>query len=38
MRLDHVLVNRADAAVRTARPAPLPGTDHHAVLVVIDFT
>lgn len=38
MRLDHVLVSRAGATVRTAHPVRVPGTDHHAVLAVIDFT
>ena len=38
MRLDHVLVSRADATVRAARPVRVAGTDHHAVLAVIEFT
>jgi endonuclease/exonuclease/phosphatase (EEP) superfamily protein YafD len=37
MRLDHVLVTPASTAVRTARPIRVPGTDHHAVLAIIDF-
>jgi endonuclease/exonuclease/phosphatase (EEP) superfamily protein YafD len=37
MRLDHVLVRPASTAVREARPVRVPGTDHHAVLAVIDF-
>jgi endonuclease/exonuclease/phosphatase (EEP) superfamily protein YafD len=37
MRLDHVLVTPASTAVRAARPIRVPGTDHHAVLAVIDF-
>jgi endonuclease/exonuclease/phosphatase (EEP) superfamily protein YafD len=38
MRLDHVLVSRADSTVREALPVRIAGTDHHAVLAVIDFT
>jgi hypothetical protein len=38
MRLDHVLVTPADTPVREARPIRVSGTDHHAVLAVIDFT
>ena len=38
MRLDHVLVSRAGAAVHAARPVRVTGTDHHAVLAVIEFT
>ena len=38
MRLDHVLVTPASTTVRAARPIRVPGTDHHAVLAVIDFT
>jgi endonuclease/exonuclease/phosphatase (EEP) superfamily protein YafD len=38
MRLDHVLVKGAGTVVHTARPVRVPGTDHHAVLAVIDFT
>ncbi len=38
MRLDHVLVSRAGATVRAARPVRVAGTDHHAVLAVIDLT
>ena len=38
MRLDHVLVSRAAATVRETRVIPVPGTDHHGVLAVIDFT
>jgi endonuclease/exonuclease/phosphatase (EEP) superfamily protein YafD len=38
MRLDHVLVSLAGATVRTAHPVRVAGTDHHAVLAVIDFT
>ena len=38
MRLDHVLVSRAGATVRTARPVRVAGTDHQAVLAVIEFT
>jgi endonuclease/exonuclease/phosphatase (EEP) superfamily protein YafD len=38
MRLDHVLVTPTATAVREARPIRVPGTDHHAVLAVIDFT
>lgn len=37
MRLDHVLVSRAGAAVQVARPVRVAGTDHHAVLAVIEF-
>jgi len=37
MRLDHVLVTRAAATVREARVIPVPGTDHHGVLAVIEF-
>jgi endonuclease/exonuclease/phosphatase (EEP) superfamily protein YafD len=38
MRLDHVLVSRACATVREARPVRVAGTDHHAVLAVIEFS
>lgn len=38
MRLDHVLVSRAGAVVRAARPVRVAGTDHHAVLAVIEFS
>ena len=38
MRLDHVLVSRADAVVQEARPVRVAGTDHHAVLAVIEFS
>jgi len=38
MRLDHVLVTPASTTVRTARPVRVRGTDHHAVLAIIDFT
>ncbi len=38
MRLDHVLVSRAGATVRAARPVRVAGTDHHAVLAVIEFS
>ena len=38
MRLDHVLVSRAGNTVREARPVRVAGTDHHAVLAVIEFT
>lgn len=38
MRLDHVLVSRAGSTVREARPVRVAGTDHHAVLAVIEFT
>ncbi len=38
MRLDHVLVSRTGSTVREARPVRVAGTDHHAVLAVIDFT
>ena len=38
MRLDHVLVSRERAtAVREARIVRIPGTDHRAVLAVIDL-
>jgi endonuclease/exonuclease/phosphatase (EEP) superfamily protein YafD len=37
MRLDHVLVSRAGSTVREARPVHVAGTDHHAVLAVIEF-
>jgi endonuclease/exonuclease/phosphatase (EEP) superfamily protein YafD len=37
MRLDHVLVSRAGAAVREVRTIRIPGTDHRGVLAVIDF-
>jgi endonuclease/exonuclease/phosphatase (EEP) superfamily protein YafD len=37
MRLDHVLVSRAAATVCEARVIPVPGTDHHGVLAVIEF-
>ncbi len=38
MRLDHVLVSRAGSTVREARPVRVAGTDHHAVLAVIEFS
>jgi endonuclease/exonuclease/phosphatase (EEP) superfamily protein YafD len=38
MRLDHVLVSGADAVVQEARPVRVAGTDHHAVLAVIEFS
>lgn len=39
MRLDHVLVSRAAGhTVREARPVRVAGTDHLAVLAVIEFT
>jgi endonuclease/exonuclease/phosphatase (EEP) superfamily protein YafD len=38
MRLDHVLVTRAGSTVHAARPVRIPGTDHQAVLAVIEFT
>jgi endonuclease/exonuclease/phosphatase family metal-dependent hydrolase len=38
MRLDHVLVSRAGSTVHAARPVGIPGTDHQAVLAVIEFT
>jgi endonuclease/exonuclease/phosphatase (EEP) superfamily protein YafD len=37
MRLDHVLVRPTGTTVREARPIRVPGTDHHAVLAVIEF-
>jgi endonuclease/exonuclease/phosphatase (EEP) superfamily protein YafD len=37
MRLDHVLVSRAGAAVREVRTIRIPGTDHRGVLAVIDL-
>jgi endonuclease/exonuclease/phosphatase (EEP) superfamily protein YafD len=37
MRLDHVLVSRAGAAVLEARIIRVPGTDHCGVLAVIEF-
>ncbi len=37
MRLDHVLVTRVGAVVHAARPVRVPGTDHHAVLAVVEF-
>jgi len=37
MRLDHVLVSRAGAAVRETRTIRIPGTDHRGVLAVIDL-
>jgi endonuclease/exonuclease/phosphatase (EEP) superfamily protein YafD len=38
MRLDHILVSRAAAAtVREARIVRIPGTDHRAVLAVIEL-
>lgn len=37
MRLDHVLVRLAGTTVHEARPVRAPGTDHHAVLAVIEF-
>jgi endonuclease/exonuclease/phosphatase (EEP) superfamily protein YafD len=37
MRLDHVLVSRAGAAVREARIVRVPGTDHRGVLAVIEL-
>ena len=37
MRLDHVLVSRT-ATVRMTRALRVPGTDHHGVLVDIEFT
>ena len=38
MRLDHVLVSRAGSTVHAARLVGIPGTDHQAVLAVIEFT
>jgi endonuclease/exonuclease/phosphatase family metal-dependent hydrolase len=38
MRLDHVLVSRPGSTVREARPLRVAGTDHHAVLAVIEFS
>jgi len=38
MRLDHVLVTPAGTTVRQARPIRVPGTDHLAVLAVIEFS
>jgi endonuclease/exonuclease/phosphatase (EEP) superfamily protein YafD len=38
MRLDHVLVSRAASTVHAARPVRVAGTDHHAVLAVIEFS
>jgi endonuclease/exonuclease/phosphatase family metal-dependent hydrolase len=38
MRLDHVLVSRAGAAVREVRTIRIPGTDHRGVLAVIDLS
>jgi len=37
MRLDHVLVSRHGAVVREARTVAIPGTDHRAVLAVIEL-
>jgi endonuclease/exonuclease/phosphatase family metal-dependent hydrolase len=37
MRLDHVLVSPPDTTVRTAQPVRVAGTDHYAVLAVIEF-
>jgi endonuclease/exonuclease/phosphatase (EEP) superfamily protein YafD len=37
MRLDHVLVSRAGAAVLEARTIRVPGTDHCGVFAVIEF-
>ena len=37
MRLDHVLVSRVGAVVHEARPVRVAGTDHYAVLAVIEF-
>jgi endonuclease/exonuclease/phosphatase family metal-dependent hydrolase len=37
MRLDHVLVSRT-ATVPVTRPIRVPYTDHHGVLVAIEFT
>jgi hypothetical protein len=37
MRLDHVLVSRSRAIVHTAHPVRVAGSDHHAVLAVIEF-
>jgi endonuclease/exonuclease/phosphatase family metal-dependent hydrolase len=37
MRLDHVLVSRAGAAVREVRTIRIPGTNHRGVLAVIDL-
>ena len=37
MRLDHVLVPRT-ATVPMTRTVRIPGTDHHGVLAVIEFT
>jgi len=37
MRLDHVLVSRAGAAVSQARTVQIPGTDHRGVLAVIEL-
>jgi endonuclease/exonuclease/phosphatase (EEP) superfamily protein YafD len=37
MRLDHVLVTRTGTTVHEARPVRASGTDHHAVLAVIEF-
>jgi endonuclease/exonuclease/phosphatase family metal-dependent hydrolase len=38
MRLDHVLVSRVGSTVHEARPVRVAGSDHHAVLAVIEFT
>lgn len=37
MRLDHVLVSPAGTVVHAARPVRVAGTDHYAVLAVIEF-
>lgn len=37
MRLDHILVSRAATTVREARIVRIPGTDHRAVLAVIEL-
>jgi endonuclease/exonuclease/phosphatase (EEP) superfamily protein YafD len=37
IRLDHVLVSRAGAAVCVSRTIRVPGTDHRAVLAVIEL-
>ena len=38
MRLDHVLVSRTGSTVREAGPVRVAGTDHHAVLAIIEFS
>lgn len=37
MRLDHVLGSRASCVVHQARTMQIPGTDHRAVLAVLEF-